>query len=55
MLIGYQEGFTPNPDVLCNERIKFGTFLRHAMMVEAADQIVTGHYARVRCDNEGDM
>lgn len=53
MLTGYQEGLTPNPDVLCNERIKFGAFLRHAIMNEATDQIATGHYARVRYENEG--
>ena len=53
MLSGYQEGLTPNPDVLCNERIKFGVFLRHVMRNEGADQIATGHYARVRCDNTG--
>ena len=53
MLTGYQEGRTPNPDVLCNERIKFGVFLKHAITSEAADQIVTGHYARVRYDNAG--
>lgn len=51
MLAGYQEGHTPNPDVLCNERIKFGAFLKHAMKNEVADQIATGHYARVKCDN----
>jgi len=55
MLIGYQKGLTPNPDVLCNERIKFGIFLRHAMIAEAADQIATGHYARIRYDNAGNM
>ena len=53
MLTGFQEGVTPNPDVLCNERIKFGAFLKHAVTNEAADQIATGHYARIRCDNGG--
>ena len=53
MLMGFQEGITPNPDVLCNERIKFGAFLRHALKKEAADCIATGHYARIRCENGG--
>ena len=53
MLMGFQEGITPNPDVLCNERIKFGAFLSHAIKKEAADCIATGHYAGIRCENGG--
>jgi len=47
----YQAGRTPNPDVLCNAEIKFKAFLEHALRL-GADQIATGHYARVR-ENEG--
>ncbi|HSV58223.1 MAG TPA: tRNA 2-thiouridine(34) synthase MnmA [Variovorax sp.] len=43
----YQAGRTPNPDVLCNAEIKFKAFLDHAMRL-GAQQIATGHYARVR-------
>jgi tRNA-specific 2-thiouridylase len=43
----YSAGRTPNPDVLCNAEIKFKAFLDHAMK-HGADQIATGHYARVR-------
>ena len=43
----YQAGRTPNPDVLCNAEIKFKAFLDHALSL-GADQIATGHYARVR-------
>ena len=43
----YEAGRTPNPDVLCNAEIKFKAFLDHAMRL-GADQIATGHYARVR-------
>jgi tRNA U34 2-thiouridine synthase MnmA/TrmU len=41
-----QAGQTPNPDILCNSRIKFGAFLQN---VEDAqfDRIASGHYARV--------
>ena len=46
----YQAGRTPNPDVLCNAEIKFKAFLDHAMRL-GADQIATGHYARVRESN----
>ena len=43
----YQAGRTPNPDILCNAEIKFKAFLDHAMRL-GADCIATGHYARVR-------
>jgi tRNA-specific 2-thiouridylase len=43
----YSAGRTPNPDVLCNAEIKFKAFMDHAMRL-GAEQIATGHYARVR-------
>ena len=43
----YAAGRTPNPDVLCNAEIKFKAFLDHALRL-GADNIATGHYARVR-------
>jgi len=42
----YQRGYTPNPDVMCNQTIKFGTFAQRAF-ADGADFIATGHYARV--------
>ncbi|MGH8190433.1 MAG: tRNA 2-thiouridine(34) synthase MnmA [Rhodanobacteraceae bacterium] len=42
----YRVGRTPNPDVLCNTEIKFGSFLVAAREA-GADGIATGHYARV--------
>ncbi len=39
-------GRTPNPDVLCNREIKFGTMRRHAARL-GADYLATGHYARL--------
>lgn len=42
----YQAGRTPNPDVLCNQQVKFGAFLEFAK-VRGADYIATGHYAQV--------
>ena len=50
MLAEYEAGRTPNPDVLCNEKVKFGPFLQRAL-AEGADLVATGHYARVRCEN----
>ena len=46
MLDNYKKGFTPNPDVLCNRRIKFGAFTDWAF-VNGADTVATGHYARI--------
>ncbi len=51
MFAEYRQGVTPNPDVLCNEEIKFGLFFEAAMKL-GFDGIATGHYARVH--HEGD-
>jgi tRNA-uridine 2-sulfurtransferase len=45
-LAEHRNGRTPNPDVLCNRRIKFGVMRRYARRLGAA-QIATGHYARL--------
>lgn len=45
MVESYGRGDTPNPDVMCNKWIKFGSFLDYALR-EGADAIATGHYAR---------
>ncbi|XP_006649485.1 tRNA-specific 2-thiouridylase MnmA [Oryza brachyantha] len=42
----YRSGHTPNPDVLCNTRIKFGAFLE-AIENMGFDYIASGHYAHV--------
>ncbi len=42
----YKAGRTPNPDVLCNREIKFGTFRDYALSM-GADYIATGHYCGV--------
>jgi len=41
----YQAGRTPNPDILCNSRIKFKAFLDYAIR-RGADYVATGHYVR---------
>ena len=41
----YEDGRTPNPDVLCNREIKFDVFLKAAMEL-GADYVATGHYCR---------
>lgn len=42
----YRRGYTPNPDVMCNQTIKFGTFAQMAYE-RGADLVATGHYARL--------
>ncbi|MEY2697183.1 MAG: hypothetical protein RL333_1321 [Pseudomonadota bacterium] len=44
-LTEYAAGRTPNPDILCNQEIKFRAFLDYAEAL-GADLIATGHYAR---------
>ena len=41
----YQNGRTPNPDILCNREIKFDLFLKKAIEL-GADFVATGHYCR---------
>lgn len=45
-----KNGMTPNPDVLCNQKIKFSAFLEHTARL-GATKIATGHYARL--EDEG--
>jgi tRNA-specific 2-thiouridylase len=44
--VEYGKGRTPNPCILCNERVKFGSLLKKALELEAA-YLSTGHYARL--------
>ena len=46
----YENGRTPNPDVLCNSEIKFGLFLDWALK-NGFDYIATGHYAKLVDDS----
>lgn len=45
MIQDYEEGKTPNPDVLCNRYIKFGDFHKYCLSNLGADAVATGHYA----------
>jgi tRNA-specific 2-thiouridylase len=45
MLDGFKAGITPNPDIMCNQEIKFKLFLETALE-RGADLIATGHYAK---------
>ena len=46
LLEGYKKGLTPNPDILCNSRVKFTHFFDYALNDIGCDAIATGHYAR---------
>ena len=47
MIQEYRDGRTPNPDIMCNQEVKFKIFLETALE-DGADMIATGHYARVK-------
>jgi tRNA-specific 2-thiouridylase len=47
LVSGYEEGLTPNPDVWCNRKMKFGVFLDYAVS-QGFEAVGTGHYARRR-------
>ena len=47
MLREFKAGNTPNPDIMCNQEIKFKLFYEKAME-RGADFIATGHYTRVK-------
>lgn len=42
-------GRTPNPDVLCNQHIKFGQF--YERIDSSFDKVATGHYAQIEQDS----
>ncbi len=42
----YENGNTPNPDVLCNKFVKFGAWLEKAKEL-GFDYLATGHYASI--------
>lgn len=45
MIEEYKAGRTPNPDIMCNQEVKFKLFL-DTCLESGADLIATGHYAR---------
>ena len=51
MLDEIKQGRTPNPDVLCNKQIKFGSFFDN--IDNSFDYVATGHYAQVEHTKNG--
>jgi tRNA-specific 2-thiouridylase len=46
----YLKGRTPNPCILCNQKLKFDVLLRKALELQA-DYLATGHHARIVWDD----
>lgn len=47
MIAEYKAGRTPNPDIMCNQEVKFKLFLNTALE-QGADLVATGHYAKLK-------
>ena len=52
LIEGYSSGITPLPCSQCNRAVKFGPMLSYANAELGIDRIATGHYARIRFDQE---
>ncbi len=50
----YLNGFTPNPCIICNIKIKYGLLLDEALKL-GADYMALGHYAKVVYDKEANL
>lgn len=50
MLAEIKAGRTPNPDMLCNQQVKFGAF--YDFIDDSFDYVATGHYAQVEHGQE---
>src|SRR5947208_11776522 len=46
----YKAGRTPNPCVMCNEKLKFGALISRARQL-GAEYVATGHFARLERHN----
>ena len=44
LIEGYKHGITPNPDIICNQHIKFGALLDYAL--KQGYMLATGHYVQ---------
>ena len=51
-LDGYARGETPNPCLICNRQIRWTFLLEHALAL-GADYMATGHYVRIKRDEQG--
>lgn len=51
-LSGYSQGDTPNPCLICNQKIRWTFLLNHALAL-GAEFMATGHYVRIKKDESG--
>ncbi len=51
MISEYKAGRTPNPDIMCNQYVKFGGFFEWALG-QGADYVATGHYAQIQKNDD---
>jgi tRNA-specific 2-thiouridylase len=51
LVTGYSDGITPLPCSQCNKAVKFTPLLNYARQL-SIDKIATGHYARIRYDEQ---
>lgn len=52
LIEGYRLGLTPNPDIFCNQYVKFGALIDYAV-AEGFDYLATGHYCQKKTHLEG--
>lgn len=49
----YQQGLTPNPDILCNKYVKFDSLFKYCQERLDVKYLATGHYAQIQHDEQG--
>ena len=54
LVAGYEQGVTPLPCSQCNRAVKFGPMLNYARQELGIERIATGHYARIRYEENSD-
>ncbi|MDR2812695.1 MAG: tRNA 2-thiouridine(34) synthase MnmA, partial [Puniceicoccales bacterium] len=52
LIDGYRNGITPNPDILCNQFVKFGALAEMAK-IDGSTAMATGHYCKKRKNKDG--
>lgn len=50
----YLNGFTPNPCIICNTKVKYGLLLEESLKL-GADYMALGHYAKIEYDGKNNI